>query len=88
MSTLARAWQRSPVAPVGLAASGDTLGEIARHASVVTPKVPLRDKWRWREWSKRAEIGRPPAVVSTGCNVRFGCAPPFHGARQSRTIAK
>jgi hypothetical protein len=32
MSILARAWHRSPVAPQGLAASGDTLREIARVA--------------------------------------------------------
>jgi Mg2+-importing ATPase len=32
MSILARAWRRSPVAPEGLSASGDTLGEIARLA--------------------------------------------------------
>ena len=32
MSILARLWRRSPVAPEGLAASGDTLGEIARLA--------------------------------------------------------
>jgi P-type Mg2+ transporter len=30
MSILARLWHRSPAAPEGLAASGDTLGEIAR----------------------------------------------------------
>ena len=32
MSILARVWRRSPVAPEGLAASGDSLGEIARLA--------------------------------------------------------
>jgi len=32
MSILARVWQRSPVAPEGLAASGGTLGDIARLA--------------------------------------------------------
>ena len=31
-SMLARVWQRAPAAPEGLAASGDTLGEIARLA--------------------------------------------------------
>ena len=56
-SILARVWHRSPVAPEGLAASGETLGEIAGLA----PDEALHRLARHGEWPNT------PARSRRGC---------------------